>query len=49
MKAESYYYSCSPSYIDPTAPDLHSQIIDTIEVPPNGDMEQMEVEVKWRI
>jgi len=32
MKAESYYYNCAPSYINSIAPDLYSQIIETIEV-----------------
>ena len=34
MKPETYYYSCSPSYINSIAPDLHSQIIETIEILP---------------
>lgn len=34
MKAESYYYNCSPSYIDSIASDLHTEIVETIEVMP---------------
>ena len=32
MKVESYYYNCSPSYIDSISSDLHTEIIETIEV-----------------
>ncbi len=34
MKAESYYYNCSPSYINLIESYLHSQITETIEVMP---------------
>lgn len=34
MKAKSYYYNCSPSYINSISNDLHNQIIETIEVMP---------------
>jgi len=34
MKAETYYYNCSPSYIDSIASDLHTQILETVEIMP---------------
>ena len=34
MKAESYYFNCSPTYINSISPELHTQIIETIEVMP---------------
>ena len=34
MKAVSYYYNCSPSYIDSISADLHTQIIETVEIMP---------------
>lgn len=34
MKAESYYYKCSPEYINSLSSGLHTQILETIEVMP---------------
>jgi len=34
MKADCYYYNCSPSYIDSISSDLRNEIIETIEVLP---------------
>lgn len=34
MKAESYYFNCSLTYINSISPDLHAQILETIEVMP---------------
>jgi len=34
MKAESYYYNCSPEYINSISSGLHNQIIETVEVMP---------------
>jgi hypothetical protein len=37
VKPESYYYNCSPAYIKSISPDLHSQVIETIEVLPKRE------------
>jgi hypothetical protein len=48
MKAESYYYNCSPSYIDSIAPDLQAQITETIEVmPKRSTQSEIDFDLFW--
>ena len=48
MKAETYYFNCSPSYINLIEPYLHSQIIDTIEImPKRGTQSEINFDLFW--
>lgn len=48
MKAESYYYNCSPGYIDSIAPDLRAQITETIEVlPKRSSPSEIDFDLFW--
>lgn len=48
MKAESYYYNCSPSYINSISSDLQSQIDETIEILPKRDTQsEIKFDLFW--
>ena len=48
MKALSYYYNCSPSYIDSIEPDLHAQVLETVEVlPKRSTQSEINFDLFW--